>query len=148
MPRASGDQRLKREVAELRRADESSRRRLLSSRPSSTAPLIAREVHGRARRPQRRWAALGSQGDLRRAVPAPSRTRVADFTYGPTWSGMVYVAYVLDAYSRRIGAGGRPPACTPRSCWTLEQAVWTRCREGVAGLAGLIHHTDAGPAVN
>jgi len=61
---------------------------------------------------------------------------------------MVYVAYVLDAYSRRIGAGGLPPACTPRSCWTLEQAVWTRRREGVAGLAGLIHHTDAGPAVN
>ena len=61
---------------------------------------------------------------------------------------MVYVAYVLDAYSRRIGAGGRPPACTPRSCWTPEQAVWTRRREGVAGLAGLIHHTDAGPAVN
>jgi len=38
VPRASGDQRLKREVAELRRADESSRRRLLSSRPSSTGP--------------------------------------------------------------------------------------------------------------
>jgi len=34
--------------------------------------------------------------------PAPNRTWVADFTYVPTWSGMVYVAFVLDAYSRRI----------------------------------------------
>jgi putative transposase len=34
--------------------------------------------------------------------PAPNRTWVADFTYVPTWSGMVYVAFVIDAYSRRI----------------------------------------------
>ena len=34
--------------------------------------------------------------------PAPDRTWVADFTYVPTWSGMVYVAFVIDAYSRRI----------------------------------------------
>jgi putative transposase len=34
--------------------------------------------------------------------PAPNRTWVADITYVPTWSGMVYVAFVLGAYSRRI----------------------------------------------
>ena len=34
--------------------------------------------------------------------PAPDRLWVADFTYVPTWSGMVYVAFVIDAYSRRI----------------------------------------------
>jgi putative transposase len=27
---------------------------------------------------------------------------VADYTYVPTWAGMVYVAFVIDAYSRRI----------------------------------------------
>ena len=27
---------------------------------------------------------------------------VVDFTYCPTWAGMVYVAFVIDAYSRRI----------------------------------------------
>jgi putative transposase len=32
--------------------------------------------------------------------PAPDRLWVADFTYVATWSGMVYVAFVLDAYSR------------------------------------------------
>ena len=27
---------------------------------------------------------------------------MVDFTYCPTWAGMVYVAFVIDAYSRRI----------------------------------------------
>jgi len=34
--------------------------------------------------------------------PTPDRLWVADFTYVPTWSGMVYVAFVIDAYSGRI----------------------------------------------
>lgn len=43
--------------------------------------------------------------------PAPDRLWVADFTYCPTWSGMVYVAFVIDAYSRRI-IGWRSGALT------------------------------------
>src|SRR6476659_4644302 len=39
----------------------------------------------------------------RRFLPlAPNRVWVADFTYVPTWSGMVYVAFVIDAYARHI----------------------------------------------
>src|SRR5947207_11895223 len=34
--------------------------------------------------------------------PAPDRLWVADFTYVATWSAMVYVAFVIDAYSRQI----------------------------------------------
>ena len=33
---------------------------------------------------------------------APNVLWVADFTYVSTWSGWVYVAFVIDAYSRRI----------------------------------------------
>jgi len=33
---------------------------------------------------------------------APNRLWVADFTYCPTWDGMVYVAFVIDAFSCRI----------------------------------------------
>jgi putative transposase len=49
--------------------------------------------------------------------PAPNRTWVADFSYVPTWSGMVYVAFVLDAYSRRIlgWRAARPRWCSTRS---------------------------------
>jgi putative transposase len=77
--------------------------------------------------------------------PAPDRLWVADYTYVPTWSGMVYVAFVIDAYSRRI-LGWRA-ATTMRTALVLdalEQALWTRRRQGRADLAGLIHHNDAG----
>lgn len=32
----------------------------------------------------------------------PNQLWVADFTYVPTWSGMVYVAFIVDVFSRRI----------------------------------------------
>ncbi|WP_264956374.1 DDE-type integrase/transposase/recombinase, partial [Mycobacterium kiyosense] len=34
--------------------------------------------------------------------PAPNRLWVADLTYVSTWSGFAYVAFVTDAYARRI----------------------------------------------
>jgi putative transposase len=40
--------------------------------------------------------------DRQFAVPAPNRLGVADLTYGRTWAGMTYAAFVMDAYSRRI----------------------------------------------
>ena len=39
---------------------------------------------------------------------SPNQLWVADFSYVATWSGTVYVAFVLDVFSRRIVAGGRP----------------------------------------
>jgi putative transposase len=70
---------------------------------------------------------------------------VADFTYVATWSGTVYVAFVLDAHSRRI-LGWRVAASmkTALVLDALEMAIWARGRQGVHDLAGLIHHTDAG----
>jgi putative transposase len=76
---------------------------------------------------------------------APNRLWVADFSYVPTWSGMVYVAFVIDAYARRI-LGWRV-ATSMRTALVLdalEQAVWARRRDGTGELAGLIHHNDAG----
>jgi putative transposase len=58
---------------------------------------------------------------------------------------MVYVAFVIDAYSRRI-LGWRA-ATTMRTALVLdalEHALWTRQREHRGSLAGLVHHTDAG----
>ena len=77
--------------------------------------------------------------------PAPNRLWVADFTYVSTWTGMVYVAFVIDAYARRI-LGWRV-ATSMRTALVLdalEQAVWTRHRDGSADLGGLVHHNDAG----
>jgi putative transposase len=83
--------------------------------------------------------------DRRFTPPAPDRLWVADFTYVATWAGTVYVAFVIDAYARRI-LGWRA-ATTMRTSLVLdalEQAIWTRAQEGVEELTGLIHHTDAG----
>ena len=70
---------------------------------------------------------------------------VADFTYVSTWSGTAYVAFVIDAYAGRI-LGWRA-ATSMRTALVLdaiEQAIWTRRREGVTDLAGLTHHHDNG----
>jgi putative transposase len=109
---------------------------------------LAGARRGRRVRTTRPDAAAARPADLvrRRFSPArPDRLWVADFTYCPTWAGMVYVAFVIDAYSRRI-LGWRA-ATTMRTALVLdalEQALWTRQRDGKRDLAGLVHHTDAG----
>lgn len=40
--------------------------------------------------------------DRQFSLPAPNVLWVADCTYVSTWSGWVYVAFVIDAYARRI----------------------------------------------
>jgi putative transposase len=82
----------------------------------------------------------------RRFSPAaPDRLWVADFTYVPAWSGMVYVAFVIDAYSRQIlGWRAATSMRTALVLDALEQALWARRRQGRGSLAGLVHHTDAG----
>ena len=78
------------------------------------------------------------------AAPAPDRLWVADLTYCPTWSGVVYVAFVVDVFSRRIvGWRASRSLRTDLALDALEQAVWTRRREG-RSLDGLIHHSDRG----
>jgi putative transposase len=76
---------------------------------------------------------------------APNRLWVADFTYVPTWNGMVYVAFVIDAFARRI-LGWRAAATMKTSLVldALEMAIWARGRIGVTDFSGLIHHNDAG----
>jgi putative transposase len=82
----------------------------------------------------------------RRFLPlAPNRIWVADFTYVPTWSGMVYVAFVIDAYARHIlGWRASMSMRTNLVLDTIEQAIWTRHREGITDLTGVIHHHDDG----
>jgi putative transposase len=76
--------------------------------------------------------------------PRPNALWVADFTYVATWVGVVYVAFVIDAYARRIlGWRAATSMRTQLVLDALEQAVWVRRREG-ADLSGLVHHTDAG----
>lgn len=75
----------------------------------------------------------------------PNMLWVADFTYVSTWSGWVYVAFVIDAFSRRIlGWRTSTTMTTPLVLDAIEHAIWTRKREGVEDLSGLVHHNDRG----
>jgi putative transposase len=72
---------------------------------------------------------------------APNRLWVSDFTYVSTWAGFVYVAFVIDAFARRI-VGWRVSRTAHASFVldALEQALHERSpRQG-----GLIHHSDRG----
>lgn len=72
----------------------------------------------------------------------PNQLWVADLTYVRTWSGWVYVAFVLDVYSRMIvGWQLATHMRTDLPLDALEMALW---RRGIKKGSGLIHHSDRG----
>jgi len=73
---------------------------------------------------------------------APNRLWVSDLTYVSTWSGFVYVAFVIDVFSRFI-VGWRVSSSlhAELALDALEMAIWRRQRQD---LTGLIHHSDRG----
>jgi len=76
---------------------------------------------------------------------APNRLWVSDFTYVAAWSGVVYVAFVIDAFSRRIvGWKADTTMKTSLVLDTLEMALWAREHQGEPVSKGLIAHSDAG----
>ena len=114
---------------------------------------------------ERLMASLGLQGAIRgkpvrttisdKAVPCPldhvnrqfhalrpNALWVSDFTYVATWAGFVYVAFVIDAYARRI-VGWRVSRTAHASFVldALEQALHDR---RPAHRGGLVHHSDRG----
>jgi transposase InsO family protein len=75
------------------------------------------------------------------AADRPNLLWVSDFTYVATWSGFVYVAFVIDVYARRIvGWRASRTATAGFVLDALEQAL--HARSPLDG--GLIHHSDRG----
>lgn len=79
-------------------------------------------------------------------APAPNTRWVADFTYCRTWSGFVYVAFILDVFAQRIvGWHAASDRRTDLVLIPLRIALWDRGREGRPVEPGqLLHHSDAG----
>jgi len=72
----------------------------------------------------------------------PNQLWVSDFTYVPTWSGTVYVAFVIDVFARRIVGWRVSTSMTTQFVLdALEQAIWQR---KLPRNKGLIHHSDRG----
>ncbi len=84
--------------------------------------------------------------DRQFGVAAPNVLLVADFTYVKLVTGVfVYVAFVIDAYSRRIlGWRAARTMTTDLVLDAVEHAFFTRAQDGTTSLHGLIAHSDAG----
>ena len=74
------------------------------------------------------------------APRAPNRLWVADLTEVSTWEGKLYLAVVLDCYSRRcVGWAMADHMRAELVVEALEMAIWQRRPD-----AGLVHHSDRG----
>jgi putative transposase len=68
------------------------------------------------------------------------------YTYVRTWTGMVYVAFVVDVYAQRI-VGWHAMSTRPAELVLipLRMAAWARGQQGHLVVRGaLVHHSDAG----
>jgi putative transposase len=98
---------------------------------------------------RRRWATTRRDDGARRApdlvarrfgAPAPDRLWVADITFVPTARGFVYLAVVIDAFSRAVvGWSMRRHQLTELVTSALDMAITHRVPR-----PGLIHHSDQG----
>jgi transposase InsO family protein len=73
---------------------------------------------------------------------APNRLWVSDFTYVATWPGFVYVAFVIDAYARRI-VGWRVSR-SARADFVLDALEQALHERRPSQRDGLVHHSDRG----
>ncbi len=72
----------------------------------------------------------------------PNQLWVSDFTYVSSWQGMVYVAFVIDVFARKIvGWRVSTSMTTGFVLDALNQAI---CQRAPSEAAGLIHHSDRG----
>jgi putative transposase len=73
---------------------------------------------------------------------APNALWVSDFTYVATWQGFVYVAFVIDAFARRI-VGWRVSR-SARADFVLDALEQAVCARRPVRQGGLVHHSDRG----
>jgi putative transposase len=99
-------------------------------------------IRGRRKRTtHRNKHAVPAEDLVRRefALAAPNKLWTADITYVDTEEGFLYLAFVLDAYSRRVvGWAMEDHLRTELVVDALQMALWRR-----KPAAGLIHHSDS-----
>ena len=72
-------------------------------------------------------AAAGPGASGTSAPSGPNALWVTDLTYVPTWAGVAYVCFIVDAFSRRIVGWRVARTCAPTwSSTRCEMAAWQR----------------------
>ena len=156
--RAREDRRLKQQILSIHtetkgrygtpRIEQGLRRRGVRTSRKRVARL-RRELGLRARTPRRYRVTTDSNHSKppapnllqrRFAAPAPDRTWVGDITYLSMPGGWLYLAFLMDTFSRRIVGWSVSSRIDEQLCLTaLSRALQTRRPP-----AGTIHHTDRG----
>jgi len=109
----------------------------------------------RARRKRRARPVDAGKRDLNALAPnildrqftasAPNEKWVADFTFLWTAEGWLFVAVVLDLFSRRVIGWSMQSTMTAQLVIdALTMAIWRRGEERMAQEAALLHHSDRG----
>jgi putative transposase len=75
-------------------------------------------------------------------APSPDRLWVADFTYLRCWEGLLFFAFVIDVYSRRVI--GWQLAGHMRTDLVLDALRMALSRRQAGADVELVHHSDAG----
>ena len=112
--------------------------------------MRAMAIEGISRRRRKVFTTIADPGAVRApdlvnrdfTAAEPNRLWVTDLTYVPTRSGMAYVCFIVDAFSRRI-VGWRV-ASNMKTEMVLDALEMARVTRGARRLVGLVAHADAG----
>ena len=100
---------------------------------------VSRRRGTRTTRAERSHGAAPDRVERQFQADAPDRLWVADITYVPTWTGFVYLAIVLDVFSRKVvGWSMANHLRTELVLAALNMALGQRQAQGV------VHHSDKG----
>ena len=100
---------------------------------------VSRRKGTRTTRRDERTRAAPDLVDREFSADEPDRLWVADITYVPTWAGFLYLAVVIDVFSRRVvGWSMATHLRTELVVEALNMALWRRRPEDV------VHHSDQG----
>jgi putative transposase len=112
--------------------------------------MRAMEIEGISRRRRKVFTTIADPDAVRApdlvnrdfTAAEPNQLWVSDLTYVPTRTGMAYVCFIVDAFSRRI-VGWRV-ASHMRTDMVLDALEMARRSRGRRRLIGLVTHADAG----
>lgn len=108
------------------------------------------DIHGVSRRRKKMFTTIADPDAVRApdlvdrnfTAERPDALWVTDLTYVPTRSGMAYVCFIVDAFSRRIV--GWTVASNMKTQMVLDALEMARRSRGSRRLVGLVTHSDAG----